>query len=1076
MKYSRGIRFIAFLLILMLSFGCMSGAVWADETESAESSETVADDGVGNAEAAEATEFTETTAGTENTDDAESDEAAPVGVSTSEYLYDDCADLSVLTAYSEGIYTSYITEENQYAFEGDYTVFMRSTADEQWIEYTVPEGGYFVFYTYFRQNEEVSHFKFEYSVDGENWQEFTPNITQRSVSSDRWIPVIYNLKNLPVEAEYIKMTFQNIGGAEWSPCIASVDFMPSDSGLTGFNDCIDTPYYDATDKLKNLGLVSGYSRYEYRPYNDITRAEFCTLVTSILNLDTTMSDSQPRMFYDIDRDYWGAGAIYALYNLGIVNGDENRNFNPEDNITYDEASKILVSALGYTIMAESDGGYPSGFNLYAQRLGLYDGIDDVTGDRNLNRGEAALMFSNSLDVEIVYQTQFGSDAGYTNDGSTILNKFHNIYVEEGIVTDVGYMSIYSEGNTSGNTFSINNNIYRFGDYDMSDFLGLNAEVYVKRDGSSAAALYAYAEPEQTFEISYNDYLRLEDNRVYYDEDGYERYASVTAETRILYNGKYMSRVGVTDELEFSSGFLKLINNDESGAVDIISISDYATYFVSSGSEISGVVSDRYLGGVSIGTQEADSVRLYEDGREIEFTDDYELNPNQVVQVLKSADGSIITIYVITDQAYGDIEFANAEENIYRIGGTEYKLSEYFINTGQTLEDINEPVTVYLDINGNIVAASASSTYERYGYVQSVGTDSAFGYEISLRIIDQDGASITATADSRTALNGSTRNLNAIANLNQMLIKFTLRDDSTLGQISTYTDNYGNVGLNDFSCNYSSESIKYRGGFNTFASVYQLTAATKIFVVPSSNTDFDNYRVVGLDYLISDYSYNVRLFDVSSDYKVSAAVVYADGSDVRNVMSTDGVAVVQNSGVYINSDGERYLGVTAYVGGTLTEIAFKTDGATDSTGSWLNGYTARNTANGNNPFSPGEVFQYYLDSGECSSFRMFITKDMIDSESFYERNIGDYGALSEESYFSELYTAFGKVMDKFTDKFFISANVVEDYKRTVLNGGTVYVFNTSNNNLSVGDITDVGIGDNVFVRLNFSATGEIVVYI
>ena len=55
-------------------------------------------------------------------------------------------------------------------------------------------------------------------------------------------------------------------------------------------------------------------------------------------------------------------------------------------------------------------------------------------------------------------------------------------------------------------------------------------------------------------------------------------------------------------------------------------------------------------------------------------------------------------------------------------------------------------------------------------------------------------------------------------------------------------------------------------------------------------------------------------------------------------------------------------------------------------------------------------------------------------------------------------------------------MVEDYKRTVLNGGTVYVFNTSNNNLSVGDITDVGIGDNVFVRLNFSATGEIVVYI
>ena len=136
MKYSRGIRLIAFLLILMLSFGCLGGAVWADEAE------TVADDGAGDAEAAETTE---TATDTENTEPAE---AAPAGVSTSEYLYDDCVDLSALAAYSEGIYTSYITEENQYAFEGDYTVFMRSTADEQWIEYAVPEGGYFMFYTY----------------------------------------------------------------------------------------------------------------------------------------------------------------------------------------------------------------------------------------------------------------------------------------------------------------------------------------------------------------------------------------------------------------------------------------------------------------------------------------------------------------------------------------------------------------------------------------------------------------------------------------------------------------------------------------------------------------------------------------------------------------------------------------------------------------------------------------------------------------------------------------------------------------------------------------------------------------
>ena len=54
-------------------------------------------------------------------------------------------------------------------------------------------------------------------------------------------------------------------------------------------------------------------------------------------------------------------AVAAAAAAGLINGDENGNFDPDGNITYTDGAKILLQALGYEPLADSMGGYPSGY-------------------------------------------------------------------------------------------------------------------------------------------------------------------------------------------------------------------------------------------------------------------------------------------------------------------------------------------------------------------------------------------------------------------------------------------------------------------------------------------------------------------------------------------------------------------------------------------------------------------------------------------------------------------------------------------------------------------------------------------
>lgn len=93
-------------------------------------------------------------------------------------------------------------------------------------------------------------------------------------------------------------------------------------------------------KLYDMGIVKGDAEGNFNPNNKITRAEFTAMIVRMLNLDEL---TYIRMFDDVKTKDWYAKAIQTAVSNGLVKGDGD-NFRPNDSITRQEMAIIAMSA------------------------------------------------------------------------------------------------------------------------------------------------------------------------------------------------------------------------------------------------------------------------------------------------------------------------------------------------------------------------------------------------------------------------------------------------------------------------------------------------------------------------------------------------------------------------------------------------------------------------------------------------------------------------------------------------------------------------------------------------------------
>ena len=117
-----------------------------------------------------------------------------------------------------------------------------------------------------------------------------------------------------------------------------------------FADAADSPFATEIDTLSTFGLLEGYEDGTFRPTNAITRAEFCAMLSNVLDLP----EGQNLSFSDVADDAWYNKAVSAMAARGFVSGMGDGTFRPDDTITYEQMTTILSSVAVWASMSAEE--------------------------------------------------------------------------------------------------------------------------------------------------------------------------------------------------------------------------------------------------------------------------------------------------------------------------------------------------------------------------------------------------------------------------------------------------------------------------------------------------------------------------------------------------------------------------------------------------------------------------------------------------------------------------------------------------------------------------------------------------
>ncbi len=156
--------------------------------------------------------------------------------------------------------------------------------------------------------------------------------------------------------------------------------------------------YEAINMLSSMDIITGFPDGSFKPDEAVTRAQMAALITRMFNLGSSSVTAEP--FSDVTVSYWAASDIVSAKNRGIINGFPDGTFQPEAEVTYEQAVKMIVCALNYGAAAEKSGGYPNGYIQQASKLGILK-TAAYTQDKAAPRGIIAQLLYNSLNVDML---------------------------------------------------------------------------------------------------------------------------------------------------------------------------------------------------------------------------------------------------------------------------------------------------------------------------------------------------------------------------------------------------------------------------------------------------------------------------------------------------------------------------------------------------------------------------------------------------------------------------------------------------------------------------------------------------
>ena len=840
--------------------------------------------------------------------------------------------------------------------------------------------------------------------------------------------------------------------------------------LTSFaalpGDVVDSKYEEAIETLGALEIMVGDAETgNFRPNDTLKRSEFAKVAVETMGLgDVAKGNMQKTQFPDVVENHWANGYINVASQQGIVIGDDEGNFRPDDTIKYSEAMAMLVRITGYEPSAESKGGYPSGHMVVGTQNGIAKNAAGAAND-GVQRGVVAQMTFNSLTIDMMEQVGFGSDVKYEIGDKTLLSDYLNTRKVSAQITAVGTSSITGTSSLKDNEIRLGEDVYEVADkalHNVRNLLGFNVVAYIQeQDDSDEYVILARAEKNKnnSKKIAADDIESVKSSgslhTVEYwldkDNDKDTQKLDISADAKMIYNGK---------AVEFDANLLKpeagrivALDHNNDDVYDIVFVIATENYVVEEVISSSNRVTDKYG---------KPSLVLDPDDKDIKFTiyrgeqslklDD--LKEWDVLSVAKSKDGKIIEVEVSSESVTGKVEEIDGDKIF--INDKEYKVAKNYTDEIK----LNDEGTFYLDVEDKIAAVDATSLLSsNYAYLVAAEMKSGFDKVFEAKLFGKDGETRVLTSTEKIKFNGKTSTpaadviaaLSESSSVRAQLVTYETNKDGAITQLNTATDktSTGEVNKNVFTKNVQ-ESLVYKKASQKLGE-YNVDKNTIIFDIPEGKTDTSDFSIQNLDLFENDSEYDVSIFDLGEDMTAKAIIV-TNSKGAANLEAP--IAVIDQITTVNNADNETVQKVYAYVEGKRVSYLTEDDGVlTNESGDAL---------------KRGDIVQMKISNkNEVESVRVLFEIDNKAVEA--ETKVAD-----------DLTTVYGKVVKKFAS----SINVQVDsgkVKNYSISGTTVYEVNTkkTNNIVSVvtpGDIAQYDELDQsrVFIKIYKDTVQEIVI--
>lgn len=562
-------------------------------------------------------------------------------------------------------------------------------------------------------------------------------------------------------------------------------------------------------------------------------------------------------FIDVQSDCWAAKYINALYESGIVSPAADKMFNPNDNITYEQACKMLVYALGYGKWVNYNGGSMTVFTEIAQRGKFGISPADVN---NLSVEECATLLYKAMKVDL---PEFTGER--TKSGDTIFETYHDIYIREGQVRTVGGLSLDNNSLDDGKAQVDNETFDVDGGCNLKDFFGQNVEYIYKKSDDDNLVIYAERVNEgDKITVSSKDIKSVDEkggSLEYYTDNGSKtKTISFSAKSDVFFNGEVME-THLSDRIqefldEERKGKIEFIKAGGASEFNLINIISYEVFVIGMHDKNTETIYDYYN---SANKTELDDVEYLNIIDTNGMSSSLPTTFPATVLIAKADNNESIEIVCCNEKKDLSVSSTNNTEREITVDGKVYKIDKAAFERQNGDIKAGKTYSITLDIFGEIVyiTSKIDDTFKLGWLKKGCLTDKGFGeYSLCLDIYDHETGksnklymadSITIDAekykaekyrDVVSALPGTNEldESRQYVRIEPQIIRYSLNDNNDITNMDT-----ANCGTNEDKDNSLTEvgsGEKYFTSVNSWLGtdmVWQY-GYTKMFMVPEVSAD------------------------------------------------------------------------------------------------------------------------------------------------------------------------------------------------------------------------------------------------